>query len=512
MRLLQAVLQMSARIGAARQTANINCVLQGRSDASPPLAPALRPSQRRGSSSVSAVSVPSDAHSAVVHPKVVNASLSSHAVSVPSDTEHLSAGELFREIQIARMSGYCYDEIETLKSSVAQEGLKVIAAGDTYFTRWYIAEGELTGAGTGSPMVAMKQSDSSQPRTAARLHIFMRGVMWRSTELNSARVWQQLSQSWAVPFSTPQPGARAPPAGAPGVTVTSHKGVTDMANELFTVLDPYVKAYQGPITLAGHSLGGTLAKLLAARLVLERRLLPADAFCHTYGSPAAFSTSCGGRGTAVMRQLGLRDAQVRNWVLDHDPIPRAWTEANPYLQTALQVQALKSVYEWSNWAAKALGTTPVFQRLLFRNVGDVYILTHDAAATDGIRYVPPADIEAELARRPAPTAASAPFPGPLVVAQVQQMLEHSHRSYTHDLLIAARLRQRREERVAATAAAGAAARGAVGDGRVGSDAISGTAVSEDHGRLSHVLGGGSPVAGGANSAAGGVEHAGVGPR
>lgn len=95
----------------------------------------------------------------------------------------------------------------------------------------------------------------------------------------------------------------------------------------------------GPITLAGHSLGGTLAKLLTALLVVDGRAAPADVVCHTFGSPAAFATSDGSRGTAVMRRLGLRNRQIRNWVLDHDPIPRAWTEANSYLQMALQVEA-----------------------------------------------------------------------------------------------------------------------------------------------------------------------------
>ena len=109
------------------------------------------------------------------------------------------------------------------------------------------------------------------------------------------------------------------------------------------------------------------------------------------------------------------------------------------------------MYEWTEWAARAVGTTPMFQRLLFRNVGEVYLLTHDSAAVDGVRYIRPDDLERELARQPPATAAAAPFPGPQLVSQLQQMLEHSHRSYTHDLLIAARLRQRREEAGAAAA-------------------------------------------------------------
>lgn len=120
----------------------------------------------------------------------------------------------------------------------------------------------------------------------------------------------------------------------------------------------------GPITLAGHSLGGTLAKLLAALLVADGRTRPADIACHTYGSPAAFATSGGGRGTAVMHRLGLRNGQIRNWVLAHDPIPRAWTEANSYLQMALQVQVrsprpmLASVHALDVWKYAGFSQPP----------------------------------------------------------------------------------------------------------------------------------------------------------
>lgn len=76
----------------------------------------------------------------------------------------------------------------------------------------------------------------------------MRGVMWRSAELDSARVWSQLSQSWAIPFC-PQQLARFDPDGngnASQEQIMSHKGITDMADELYGIIWEHLKAHQGP--------------------------------------------------------------------------------------------------------------------------------------------------------------------------------------------------------------------------------------------------------------------------
>lgn len=92
----------------------------------------------------------------------------------------------------------------------------------------------------------------AQPEDTARLHVFMRGVMWRSAELNSARVWHQISQSWAVPFamkkstleSTDARGSHSS-AQAPSEQVTSHKGITEMAHELYGVIWQHIQQNHG---------------------------------------------------------------------------------------------------------------------------------------------------------------------------------------------------------------------------------------------------------------------------
>lgn len=91
--------------------------------------------------------------------------------------------------------------------------------------------------------------DTCPPEATARLHVFMRGVMWRSAELNSARVWHQISQSWAIPFA-PQKTGPAPTDGASedsSEQVTSHKGITDMAQELYTVIWQHLREHQGEL-------------------------------------------------------------------------------------------------------------------------------------------------------------------------------------------------------------------------------------------------------------------------
>lgn len=120
----------------------------------------------------------------------------------------------------------------------------------------------------------------------------------------------------------------------------------------------------------------------------------------------------------------------------------------------------------------------MLQRLLFRNVGDVYLLTHDAAAPDGVRYVQPAEVEEVLAAAPPAATSGAPFPGPQLVRQAQQMLEHAHRSYTHDLHVAARLRRRREQRAAAELSGGASDGGGLVEGRALGAANGGKSRSE----------------------------------
>ena len=57
----------------------------------------------------------------------------------------LSSSELMKEAQLARLSGLCYLDWDKLKAEAQKEGFTVVAGGDTFFTRWFVAKGRLTG-------------------------------------------------------------------------------------------------------------------------------------------------------------------------------------------------------------------------------------------------------------------------------------------------------------------------------------------------------------------------------
>ena len=140
------------------------------------------------------------------------------------------------QAQIARLSGACYCEWDELKAAARRESFHVVAGGDTYFTRWFVARGTL----------ASGDDDSvGQPATC----VVFRGVMWRSAEVNSLRVWQQLSQSWPVRFLE-----REVAPLATGGVVQAHRGIAGMADELSKALAPHLQAHAGALfTLSGKA-------------------------------------------------------------------------------------------------------------------------------------------------------------------------------------------------------------------------------------------------------------------
>ena len=76
----------------------------------------------------------------------------------------------------------------------------------------------------------------------------------------------------------------------------------------------YERQHAGSVSFAGHSLGGSLSKVLAARLVVSGQRRGSDVHVHTFGSPPAFSCSCGGHGTQILQHLRIPSNHLRNWV------------------------------------------------------------------------------------------------------------------------------------------------------------------------------------------------------
>lgn len=146
-----------------------------------------------------------------------------------------------------------------------REKFEVVAGGDTYFTRWYIAQGTLTGgpesAGSGDA-----EQQSGEPVTL----VISRGVMWRNADVDSLRVWQQLSQSWPAPFMHDQVG-RMPGGGV----VQVHTGIDSMATELLAAIEPHLRNLGGalPPSCRDHSHG--LGRQCFARAAVRERQLAA---------------------------------------------------------------------------------------------------------------------------------------------------------------------------------------------------------------------------------------------
>lgn len=333
--------------------------------------------------------------------------------------EGLTARELFDEAQIARLSGHCYRPWDEIKALAAEENFTVLAGGDTYFTRWYLAQGRLSGG----PI-------SSADTASSTLCLFIRGVMWRSSELDTVRVWQQLAKSWPAAY-LPEKMPRQENSNA---VVQAHAGMAEMTTQLYEEVVNKIRTFDGPLLIAGHSMGGSLATLLAVRFAVEGDRRAQDISCRTFGSPPALASSCGGLGSTVLRGRSI-DFSIRNWVLDYDPVPRAMLSADPYFQFAIQSEGAKRALDWGQrlfgnprWLSQT--------RFLFRSIGEVFLLSRIKRSDN---YVPLHEetMEQEL-RMPVNELVSRP------VLLLQTVLDHKHTSYSHDLLSAARLQHAKE--------------------------------------------------------------------
>jgi len=192
--------------------------------------------------------------------------------------------------------------------------------------------------------------------------------MWMAAELQAVRLWQLLSQSWPVDLiSEVSASAATGPFTQSDRRIQTHRGMATMAAEVSKQIVPHLKRFPGARTvhwgrawrhqwsadprcftagelhLAGHSMGGSLAQLVAVRLALNgARTAQQVTCCHTFGSPPVMAPPGRGPGSEVLAMSGMPVERFRNWVLDYDPVPRAMLSADPYYQMALQSQARPS--------------------------------------------------------------------------------------------------------------------------------------------------------------------------
>lgn len=104
------------------------------------------------------------------------------------------------------------------------------------------------------------------------------------------------------------------------------------------------------------------------------------------------------------------------------------------------VQAFRSMYDLAGMAATALGVAHPAQRFFFRHVGHVFMLTHsDPEAESGIRHLPEASADEVLAESPVVGRGEGFRPRAIARELLRSVLDHTHTSYGHDLLVAAKL-------------------------------------------------------------------------
>lgn len=102
-----------------------------------------------------------------------------------------TSAELLRDSRLAALSGLCYMPPEELEGRLAHHGLQLQARGTTHFTRWFVARQAAEGHGP-----HWLGSAENQPHQ----YIFLRGVSWRSADLDALRVWQSLLRALPTPF------------------------------------------------------------------------------------------------------------------------------------------------------------------------------------------------------------------------------------------------------------------------------------------------------------------------
>jgi hypothetical protein len=177
-----------------------------------------------------------------------------------------------------------------LAALLAADGLSLVAAGRSAATRWYVAD----------------------DKAAETRHVVFRGVAWRDPNVDVGALTARLASAWRAQLT-------------PGVPIYAHAGALRCAQDLWTSVEPHVRAAVAPssavhkIALSGHSLGGALALLTACQCRLQWGIPPALLLpVYAFGAPPVLA--CDSPST-LAQLLQLRGDSMRSFVLDSDPVP-----------------------------------------------------------------------------------------------------------------------------------------------------------------------------------------------
>ncbi len=156
----------------------------------------------------------------------------------PLHTQPPSSAQLEAAAHFACLSGLAYKSDLELTTQLTRKRLHLVAAGETTFTRWFVAEGTL-------PSHEDSTTDSTTKTAPPTRALLLRGVDWRGARAtgSTTTLWQSLSRCWPVPL--------LPTLTRPPEALLCHAGVADMAQALWEDVGGYCSGPHG-VVYAGY--------------------------------------------------------------------------------------------------------------------------------------------------------------------------------------------------------------------------------------------------------------------
>ena len=256
------------------------------------------------------------------------------------DDENNKNEEYSKAALTARLSNYCYKN--NLKEVLESDGYSLVYEKYTSVTRVYIADRKIG-------------FDEIKKEDIVERTIVARGAVWGDDQnVDRIRLSNQISKVW-------------PTQVHPEVPVGCHTGVYEMTEEFFNEITPYIN---GPdvgeevkkLTFCGHSLGGSIAMILAAwtKLRLDVDCVKMKVNVHTYGSPNVLALDMSllnkmekeeketfrGYPKSALDAIGLEESALRAHVLSNDIVPRLWLSHDPVFNTLKSNEWGANLLKW----------------------------------------------------------------------------------------------------------------------------------------------------------------------
>lgn len=369
-----------------------------------------------------------------------------------NNMDSISHYELIEASRLAFLTGLTYLPVEKQPEAIQNQGLTFIASSRDRYTSWIVAD-DPSPSSSSSP-----SRDSSKTR-----FILLRGVQWGAKETNLTDLTFQLGKSWPSAFASIDSAPSSP------FHLIAHHGIKEIALESFAELAPYLRYLPATtrVVLSGHSLGGSIAQILWALSLIHEHRTADNCSVQAFGSPPVFSissdptppnppnplTTPSNQPTSnVHVKSGPNDilhllpghpspSSCRNWVQANDPVPRAMTLADPYLQLTLQNSLVRSLID------RLASSSSLPSQPLYKHAGEIMLIKPGCQITkirpgelvmgedDALKMPLSIDSISQLITRPhIPTS---------------WLMDHHHGSYHNDLQRAAREAQEAHDRSAA---------------------------------------------------------------